>query len=152
VIKHIVLVDLDHTLRDASRRDDMLAQCRETDDWEYYHSDAIDDEVCTDVLHIIKALQQRGFSIIGITAVPERYRGINQRWLSYHKIRLDELLMHKRDFWEPSAPLKIALARERFGDDFASKILVIIDDHPEVIAAFREAGVTGLQIHGRKYK
>lgn len=147
----VVLFDLDHTLSDASVRDHLIEEARRTDQWDAYHSANIDDLPCHDVVEMLNAFRHCDHPVIGITARPARWREQTLWWLNKHRINLDEILMHKRDAWEPSAELKLALVRERFGADFASQILMIIDDHPEVIAAFQKAGVTGMQCFGRKY-
>jgi len=150
-IEKAVLFDLDHTISDASVRDHLIPEARRTDQWEDYHLLLVNDKPCHDIVEVINVFRHCGYPVIGITARPSRYRSITWQWLSFNKIALDELLMHKRDFWEPSAELKLALVKERFGEDFAKKVLMIIDDHPEVIAAFQKAGVTALQCFGRKY-
>jgi hypothetical protein len=150
-MKQWVLFDLDHTLVDATRRDHLIPEARRTDDWHVYHTDSVNDGPADDVVKLLRLFQDNGHSCGGITARPQRYREITETWLMDHGIKLDVLLMHKRDAWEPSAELKICLAEEYFGSKIAEKVLFIIDDHPEVVAAFAKIGVTSLQVHGRSY-
>lgn len=146
-----VLFDLDHTLSDSARRDHMLAEARRTDEWHAYHSDLINDGPCDDMVKLLHLFRDNGHPVAGITARPLKYKTLTEHWMMDHGIRFDALLMHKRENWEPSAELKIRLAEEYFGDKIAEKVLFIIDDHPEVIAAFQKIGVTALQVFGREY-
>lgn len=149
--KQYVLFDLDHTLSDALRRDHLIEQARASNEWDTYHLDSINDGVCTDLLELLTCFRHTDFRIIGITARPSKYRSVTEEWLTKNGILLDELLMNPRYNWEPSAELKIGMARERFGENFADEILMIIDDHSAVIKAFQAAGVTAMQVHGRRY-
>lgn len=146
-----VLFDIDHVLMDASRRDHLLINCMATDEWTDYHNDSVNDSPCHDMVAILNAFRHCGHPVIGITARPATYRAITLATLERERITLDEILMHKRDNWEPSADLKLALALERFGPKLSDKVLAIIDDHPEVVKVFQAAGVTALQCFGRKY-
>lgn len=150
--KQYVLFDLDHTLRDAARRDHMIELAKATNKWDDYHLGAIYDPSCSDVVEMLECFRHCGFGVMAITAVPSVYRDITNEWLRKHpRIVFDEVLMNPRYNFEPSATLKLGIARERFGADFAQHILMIIDDHPEVVKAFQEAGVTAMQCYGRKY-
>jgi hypothetical protein len=137
---------------DACRRDHLLPEARRTDDWTAYHSDSVNDLPCYDVVKVLNCFRHCGHPVVGITARPKRWRAISLQTLCKFRIQLDELLMHQRDNWEPSADLKLALAHERFGAKLSEKVLCIIDDHPEVVKAFQSEGVTALQVHGRKYE
>lgn len=150
--KQLVLFDLDHTLRDAARRDHMLDLAKATNDWNDYHFGAVLDGCCTDVVEMLTCFRHCDYRVIAITAVPSIYRPTTEAWLAKHpRIIFDEILMNPRINWEPSAALKLGMVRDRFGGDFAQHILMIIDDHPEVVKAFSEAGVTAMQCWGRKY-
>lgn len=149
--KRVVLFDIDHTLRDASRRDHLIDEARRTNIWEPYHEDSINDGVCHDVLEMLNAFRHCGFPVMGCTAVPSKFRNITVDWLKRERVMFDDLLMNPRYSWEPSAQLKIGMVRERFGPNFASKILMIVDDHPDVIQTFQAHGVTGMRVHGRSY-
>lgn len=151
IVKRHVLFDIDHTLSDASPRDHLIAEAMRSDDWTGYHSLAPNDLPCHDLVAMLTCFRHCGYTVIGITARPMRWRSITVDWLYNHGIHLDELLMHKRDNFEPSAELKLALARERFGAKISDHVLFIIDDHEQVAKAFQAVGVTSLQVRGRKY-
>lgn len=149
--KQVVLFDLDHTLSDACRRDHMIPEAKRTGFWDGYHYDALDDEPCRDVVALLQAFQAADYTTMAITARPSIWMKRTNLWLVKHEIRFDELLMHPRLDWEPSAELKLEMVRTRFGKDFADHILMIFDDHPEVVKAFAAAGVTAMMVHGRSY-
>ncbi len=151
IVKDWVLFDLDHTLSNAARRDHLIPTARASDDWHEYHSDLVNDAVCSDILEMMWIFRADKKRIGIITARPERYRDLTVGQLHKFRAPYDTLLMHKRDQWEPSAELKIRLAEDFFEGKIAERVLFIVDDHPEVVRAFAKIGVTALQVHGRNY-
>lgn len=149
--KQVVLFDLDHTLRDACRRDHMIPEAKRLDLWDAYHVAGLYDKPCHDVVALQQMFQQNDYITMGITAVPSIWKERTNLWLIKNNIHFDDLLMHPRNRFEPSAPLKLELVQTRFGENWADQILMIFDDHPEVIKAFQAAGVTAMMVHGRKY-
>lgn len=149
-----VLFDIDHTLSDANWRNHMLPACYALGGtwWDDYHRASGVDSPCDDVIQLVNNFRHCDHPVIGITARPGKFRTLTRNWLQMHKVNLDELLMRPDEDFRPSAELKLALARERFGERISDEVLFIIDDHPEVVKAFQAAGVTALQVHGREYK
>lgn len=143
--RNCILVDLDHVLADAAWRDELLGR------WDEYHAAAKDDVPIHDVTRMVTALLSDDIMAIGITGRPEKWRALTNQWLSKHKLYLDEVLMRPDGDFRQAPEVKLALARERFGDDegIRQNVLFILDDHEGVIAAFKGIGITALHVHAR---
>lgn len=144
--REYILVDMDDTLFSTKHREHLIDHS-----WDAFHAEAHRDEPLWDVFNVIKILGDH-YHIIGVTARPERYRAPTIEKLLQHGKKLHALLMRPDDNYDPSPALKVYLVQCYFEGDL-SKVKLIIDDHPGVIAAFRELGVTGLlvhSVHGRR--
>lgn len=143
-----ILVDIDDTLFSTKHREYLIDVS-----WDAFHAEAHKDEPIWDLFKVIHSLRiDGGYTIIGITARPERYRAATLEKLAMHEMALDDLLLRPNDNYDPAPALKVYLAQCYFEGDL-SEVKLIIDDHPGVIAAFRELGVTGLlvhSVHGRR--
>lgn len=141
-----ILVDMDHTLSDSAWRD---ARIGSPAGWDHYHEALIEDPPLVDTVLLINGLWTAGFYIVGVTARPEKWRSLSQKWLSDHHVEMDEILMRKDDDYRNAPTIKLSLVQERFGEDWQKKIVFIIDDREDVCTAFHGAGVSALQIYGR---
>jgi len=146
-MRKIVLCDIDHTVSNAFWRDDMIGG---PGGWDAYHAASKDDEPIHDVVNMINAMRAGGMYIVGITARPEKWRKLTMELLVKHGAMFDELLMRPDEAYHPAAEIKLKLAAERFGERFKDEVALIIDDREDVVAAFREAGITALLVHGRQ--
>lgn len=150
-LRHLVLCDIDHTLADAAWRDTILNTA--PTDWQAYHEASVKDECIWDMRDMLAALGGSGAcTIVGLTSRPEKYRTITMQWLFQNGIRMDELLMRADDCWLSCAEYKMNKVLERFGPDAASKIMLVIDNRDDVIAAFNSIGVTTLLVTKRSVK
>lgn len=139
------LVDLDHTLSDASWRDPLLGS------WDRYHRASVDDEPIEEMVQLLWALRMAGHAIIILTARPSKYRALTEQWLRDHNAPFDEILMRDDDGFRPSDQMKWELVDGRFRDLFA-QTLVVVDDRTDVSRKFSENGITCLQVHARREK
>ena len=142
-----VLIDIDHTLSDAAWRDPMIGG---EGGWDAYHAASISDEAATDIVALADAMKAQGHEVIGLTARPEKWRKLTMEWMLNNRVFLDEILMRPDEAFHPAPELKMTLARERFGEKLEN-VLFVLDDRDDVAAVFRGAGITVLQVHGRKY-
>lgn len=142
MIRNIVLVDLDHTISDAAWRDPMIA----AGDWDAYHAEFCKDKPCTDMIHLVNSLAICGFNIVGLTARPAKWRKATMDWLFKHGVKMHDILMRPDEDFHPAPALKLKLA-ERLMD----RVLFVVDDREDVVAAFNGAGVTALMVKGRNY-
>lgn len=145
-MKNCVLFDVDHTISHAAPRDHLIGGS-----WEEYHLASINDKLCSDVACLLDAFRIAGFFLVAITARPEKFRALTQKWLLLNRVPVDEILMRKDDDYRPAGELKIAMAKARFGEDLTQEVLAILDDNDDVIKAFAEEGITCLQVRGRDY-
>lgn len=144
-----VLVDIDHTLSAAWHRDSMIGG---EGGWDAYHSASPADEPIHDVMMMINALHSQGWTIIGLTARPEKWRRLTMDWLVNHFIKMDELLMRPDEAFHPAPEIKVQLVLEHFGSQEAmqSKVAFLIEDREDVCEAFHQLGITTLQVKGRQ--
>jgi len=144
--RRTVLVDIDHTVSNAFHRDHMIDAAT----WDEYHAASINDEPVTDIVDMLRSLS-RGYELVGITARPEKWRGLTFAWLIKHKVPLDIVLMRPDDNYDMAPSLKVFLASvisRRLKDDIA----FVMDDRPDVCEAFAREGITCLQVYARRDK
>lgn len=139
----IVLCDIDHTLSDAARRDEMIGKVT----WDEYHAASVDDFPIPAVATLVRELHAAGHQIIGFTARPAKWRQLTMEWLVRHAIPMDEILMRADTDYRPAPQIKLALANERFENAPQDRVAFILEDRDDVIAAFRALGITALQVH-----
>jgi hypothetical protein len=142
-MKKIILTDLDHTVSDSFWRDPMIGTVK----WDEYHRASADDLPIEDVCQLLRTLDAADWLIVGVTARPAKWRKLSMDWMIRHAVPMHELLMRTDEDYRPAPPMKIALARERFGPDFAHAITFMLEDRSDVAAAFKAEGVTVLQVH-----
>lgn len=118
--------------------------------WDAYHSASVNDEPIHDTIAMVVDLSQAGWTIIGLTARPEKWRRITMEWLVKHCILMDELLMRPDDAYHPAPELKVQLAQEFFGGDMTREVAFLIEDRDDVCEAFHALGITTLQVKGRQ--
>lgn len=142
--RHIVLVDIDHTLSNSFWRDHLLG------DWEAYYEQQSKDEPLGDMVLMVNCLAAQGYTMVGLTARPDKYRVDTAAWLLTHGVMLDHLLMRPGTDHQRSPPCKIATVVDALGKDFAEKIAFIIDDREDVCQAFSALGITSLLVTSRR--
>ena len=145
-MKNVVLCDIDHTISDASRRDYLLDN--RPIDWYGYHSIAGGDEPVDAIVDLIRALDSQGYVVIGLTARPEKWRGITVDWLVRHDIPLEDLIMRPDDGFTPAAELKYNLAIDHFGSEteLKSRVSLVLDDRDDIVEKFNGLGLVTLQV------
>lgn len=117
--------------------------------WDEYHAASAKDEPLEDVINLLHALRNSGYTPIGLTARPGKWRQLTMDWLVKHDVPFEELLMRPDDDYHPAPAMKVALALERF-PQIKDQVAFVLDDREDVIAAFKALGVTALQVHGRQ--
>ena len=119
--------------------------------WDAYHAASPQDEPIHDMMMLTNALHCQGWTIIGLTARPEKWRRITNDWLVNHFIKMDELLMRPDEAFHPAPELKVQLAQERFpGDQLKDQVAFLLEDREDVCEAFHKIGITTLQVRGRQ--
>lgn len=141
-----ILVDVDHTIMDAFNRDGMIG----VNSWDEYHAASVHDSPFQHTIDLLNALAATGYTIIGLTARPEKWRKLTMEIMLKHNVTMHELLMRPEEEFRPAPQIKLQLAQNRFGPDLAAQVAFVIDDREDVIAAFQSIGISGLVIHGKR--
>ena len=118
-------------------------------DWNAYHAASIDDEPITDVINMLESAAMMDASIITITARPEKWRKLTMGWMIKHQVPSDALLMRPDDVFRPSPEIKRELLLGHFGEGFREEIAFILEDRDDVVAMYREMGLTVFQVFAR---
>jgi hypothetical protein len=118
--------------------------------WDDYHTAGANDYPIHDVVAMVNSLHACGWWIIGLTAIPDKFRQLTMTWLINHFIAMDELLMRPDEAFHPAPEIKLALVQERFGDKIADEVAFLLEDREDVCEAFQALGITTLQVRGRQ--
>jgi hypothetical protein len=140
----IVACDIDHTLSDAWWRDGMIG----VKSWDEYHDAGADDFPLKETIELIRALSSH-YSIVGLTARPEKWRSQTNRWLMDNYVPMHHLLMRPDDDHRSSPLVKMDLLTAHCP---LSEVAFVLDDRADVASAFVEKQVTVLQVHARRRK
>lgn len=134
----IVVVDLDGTLCNTGHRDHLAIAGQ----WDAFHGLMLEDEPWPDVQQMLALLDGAGYTVVGLTARPEKYRNQTMNWLDVYDINLDSLIMRPSDDWRRSEDLKPALL-----DDWLeaqskahSDIWFLLEDRDKVTERWRNLG------------
>src|SRR5438874_2491475 len=133
--RDIVLVDLDGTIADASRRERKFLRAKRKD-WAGFFRDMENDPPIASVLQRVRELAQR-YDIVILTGRPEKYRTQTEAWLAKQELPYTKLLMRKHGDTRPDFVAKAALLEEMD----RRKIVLALDNRPPVCAAYRELGI-----------
>lgn len=147
--RRTILVDLDHTIFASWPRDSMMGG---EGGWDAYHAASVNDDIIHDVANLINSLSRCGWTIIGLTARPEKWRNISMQNLVKHEVAMDELLMRPDEAFHPAPEIKVQLALDRFGsdDELRRQVAFLVEDRDDVCEAFHALGITTLQVKGRQ--
>lgn len=139
----IVLIDIDHTLSDATWRDPMIG----TTSWDEYHAASANDKPHEDVARLVRYLcASNNYLCVGLTTRPEKWRRLTMDWLLSNSIFLDRLHMRPDDDFRPAPQVKVETAHALGLEEIA----FILEDREDVVTAFKAVGITALQVHARR--
>jgi hypothetical protein len=141
--KRIVLWDVDHVMADSGWRDSMIGG---EGGWDAYHLAGKDDAPVEVVVDMIRAFRAYGFENVGLTARPEKWRGLSMEWFVRCGVPLDDVMMRPTNNFDPSPKVKLDLVRARW-PDYRERIAFLVEDRDDVCAVFRAEGVVCLQCH-----
>ncbi len=153
--KPCVIFDLDGTLADVRHR---LHHIHERPkDWPAFFAAAVDDEPRPEVRLIndlIGRYNERPFvwclEIFICTARPEEHREATEKWLQTWCVEYDHLLMRADGDHRSAVIVKREMLAGIRGQGFAP--VLAIDDHPSVVAMWRENGVPVLVVDDAEWK
>lgn len=136
----LVVVDMDGTIADASRREKKFLR-GQVKDWKGFFRDMQDDPPIQSVLDSVKELAKR-FDIVILTGRPDHYREVTEFWLKQHGIQPVQVLMRPHGDTRPDYVTKAELLdtlRDR-------EIVLALDDRGPVCEAYRKRGVKVLEV------
>jgi hypothetical protein len=131
----IVLVDMDGTVADATRRERQYLK-RPKKNWPGFFREMEKDPPIQSVLdHVLKL--QETHDIVILTGRPEKYKPQTEKWLKKHGVDYKKILMRRTGDTRPDFVAKPALLDELEG----RKIVLALDDREPVCEAYRERGI-----------
>src|SRR5262245_51911183 len=128
----IALIDIDHTLSNATWRDDMLG----VTSWDAYHAEAMHDKPITEMIELVRALHAANWDLFGLTSRPEKFHALTMDWLIRQDVPLLGLLMRPNDCFLPAPESKVKVFQATFAGIVDYSNFVIFDDRDDVCAAF----------------
>lgn len=131
------IFDLDNCLADdAWRVETIKHECADVfEKYDSYHCLAIMDKLA----NANKLYAHANDKIIILTARPECYRAMTEKWLLKHWVKYTMLLMRPNDSHEHSAVLKLKLIKEHGINP--EEISCAYDDRQDVIDAYKSIGI-----------
>jgi len=140
--RQCVIVDIDNVISDSRWREEHLP------DFDKFHSLCGQDHPVAPVVALVNALGYGDFELIGVTGRNEKWRAETVSWMLRHGVWIDDILMRPDADFRPAPELKLALVRNKLGDDqaIAERVAFVLDDREDILGAFRELGVIGLRV------
>lgn len=131
-----VFIDLDHVICDSAWRDGMMG----TSSWDEYHEASKDDPPVREIVALVNAMSRAGHDVMGFTVRPEKFRLLTNRWMLEHDVMLSDILMRQDEDFRPAHQIKMEITDGHLRPD------LVIDDREDVCRAFRERGITVMQV------
>lgn len=137
----VVVVDMDGTIADASRREARFLR-RKKKDWPGFFRDMENDPPIQEVLHRVLELSKT-HDIVILTGRPEKYRPQTESWLKRYQVPAKIVLMRRQGDTRPDYEAKSELMR---GLIEARNIVLALDDREPVCDRYRQLGVNTVLI------
>ena len=149
-----VVFDLDGTLADAKDREHYL----QTDpkEWENFHAASVDDDVIQPVAEILIALARifisnsRKHRIEIWTGREQKYFDETLKWLNYHGLHFDKLIMRPSGDYRKDHELKKEWLLETIQVS-GQKPDIIFDDRASMVEFWRSQGIICADVAGNKF-
>ena len=155
----LIIFDLDGTLADDRHRQHFLNEPIErgdkpsSRDWDAYYKACGGDNVFGAVRDTAVALANTRAHTIEIwTGRRNSERMVTEMWLRHYGIPFNKLRMRDNSDYTKNVALKLRWLEKtlKYSSDPEQKVL-IFDDHPGVIEAFRELGHNAFHVRDRGY-
>ena len=145
--KSVIVVDIDGTTADSSRR---LARLEgkpwptTREGWAHWAEDMEDDPHIMWVIEIVHAMMKHGYRVVFVTAREEYMRSQTTQWIKkvFHPDHFT-LWMRENDDRRPAAVSKLELIVTKIG---LENVFCALEDDLEVAKAFRKAGINVLHV------
>jgi len=132
----VVVVDMDGTIADASRREAKFLR-RKKKDWTGFFRDMENDPPIQEILARVHELAAT-HDIVILTGRPEKYRPQTESWLKQHKVTPVEVLMRRSGDSRPDFEAKGALMRDLLE---RRDVVMALDDRVPVCEQYTALGV-----------
>lgn len=136
-----VVVDMDGTIADASRREAKFLRGKKKN-WPAFFRDMENDPPIKEVLARVHQLSQ-SHDIVILTGRPEKYRAQTESWLKKHKLRPVEVLLRRNGDTRPDYEAKAVLMKELLE---RRKVVMALDDREPVCEVYEKLGVKCVHI------
>ena len=136
-IEDIVVCDIDGTVADCSHRQHHVRGDKK--DWKAFFGDMEYDKPRRDIYNQVSELAgKKGAAIIFVSARPETYRGVTERWLGQRGMMFTHLIMRGAHDKRPDTEVK-----QNILDKYLKhyNIIKVFDDRPSVIRMWKENGL-----------
>lgn len=131
-----VVFDIDGTLANTDER--RLVYLRtEPKNWDAFHFGSITDYVNLNVYELYQAYHDQGTDIVILTARPETYREITEKWLRQNGIFYKKLLMRADRDYRKDGLVKLDEIR-LLEAEYGIAPIIIFDDSENVIDTLTE--------------
>ena len=141
-----IILDLDSTIFNIDARLPHILGKKK--DWKKFRQNMYQlDRVFEPTVDIILGLLEKGYGLIILTGRSEVHRQETIEYLEELDIPTDWLIMRKKNDYTPSAEYK----RKEYMKIMPTPISMVFDDHPKVIAMFREYGIPCYRPYLSKY-
>ena len=136
----LIVVDLDGTLCDISKRREYVTQSPK--DWKMFFKKMVDDIPNQWCLEIVNRFV-KDHQILLVTGRPREYEKATREWLATWNIQFDQLFMREEGDFRVDHIIKQEIydrhIRER------GRVLFVLDDRQQVVDMWRRNGVVCLQ-------
>lgn len=132
----VVVVDMDGTIADASRREAKFLR-RKKKDWPGFFRDMENDPPIKEILARVHELAET-HDIVILTGRPEKYRPQTESWLKKYKVTPVEVLMRRSGDSRPDFEAKGALMRDLLE---RRAVIMALDDREPVCQQYTALGV-----------
>ena len=137
-----VVVDMDGTIADASRREAKFLK-RKRKDWPGFFRDMENDPPIQRVIDQVLELSKT-HEVVILTGRPEKYRPQTEAWITQHRVPAVEVLMRPAGDTRPDFQAKADLMRELLR---RRNVVLALDDREPVCDEYRKLGVNAVLIH-----
>lgn len=139
----VVIFDIDGTMANCAHRQHHLDGVKKN--WKRFFDDMVLDTVYHEIRLLSQALSAYDrVHVFFCTGRPSNYYEQTNRWLNNQGIRRHGMLMRREGDFRADTIVKAEMLQELRNRDF--KVLLSIDDRPEVVAMWRNNGVPCLQV------
>lgn len=139
-----VMVDLDGTECDTRHRAHLVDRSAGEPDWDAYCLACIDDPPIPGVVVLVDLLRDAGYHIAFVTGRSAVAKDQTIAWLeAHHDWKPETLLMRQPGNHQRNSEFKLACFHELMA---RGQVVLVIDDHPEVVEMFSEMGVAAMLV------